>query len=310
MPLSVPKRLARRARATASGRNGSLAHTGSRVSASARMCRLGALFGAVLISGLSPAASTHAASPKATTCALAPRPAAGDTAHVTGLGADGSLTLDDGRHFAPDRIALPTRLEPSRKVIEAAGGAVTATLGGRTITFSRAQTDRHGRLVGEAVMTDGPDAGADIATILVAAGAAFTDAQGPCAAALLSAEAQAREARRGLWAEPGAIASATDEAEMSRRLGLYTVTEGRILSVGVRRERTYLNFGESWRRDFTLMVPTRDFAIILGQGQDPVILRGARIRARGVVREQGGPAIMIRSQADIERLSDRTGSED
>ncbi|MFG1294778.1 thermonuclease family protein [Xanthobacter sp. V13C-7B] len=195
-------------------------------------------------------------------------------------------------------------------MIEAAGGAVTATLGGRTITFSRAQTDRHGRLVGEAVMTDGPDAGADIATILVAAGGAFTDAQGPCAAALLSAEAQAREARRGLWAEPGAIASATDEAEMSRRLGLYTVTEGRILSVGVRRERTYLNFGESWRRDFTLMVPTRDFAIILGQGQDPVILRGARIRARGVVREQGGPAIMIRSQADIERLSDRTGSED
>lgn len=227
-----------------------------------------------------------------------------------GLAPDGSLMLEDGRRFVPDRIALPTRLEPQLVIPDAAAGAVRDTIGTRAITFSRTGTDRHGRLTGEARMVDGADGGGDIATLLVSAGAAYADAEGACAAPLLQAEADARRAHRGLWAAPGAISPAGDEEEMGRRRGLYTVTEGRILAVGVRRERTYLNFGETWRRDFTLMVPTRDFAIIFGHGQDPAMLRGAWVRARGVVREQGGPAIMIRSQADIERLSDRTGSED
>ncbi|WP_454917238.1 thermonuclease family protein [Xanthobacter sediminis] len=237
-------------------------------------------------------------------------------ARVAGVGPDGSLMLEDGRRFVPDHIVLPTRLEPA--LSDAAARAVLEALGGRRLALSRTASDRHGRLTGEARLTDAAGGQADLAAALVAAGAAYADGEGPCAPALLAAEADARRARRGLWAQKGAVADAGDEGEMGRRRGLYAVAEGRVVAVGVRRERTYLNFGETWRRDFTVIIPTADFAIMFGQGgaedqgpgHDPATLRGARVRVRGVVREQGGPAIMARSAADIVRLADRRGSED
>ncbi|MFG1393683.1 thermonuclease family protein [Xanthobacter agilis] len=272
--------------------------------------------------------------PKPVACVPAAASADPST-RIVALTEDGSLKLEDGRRFVPNRIVLPTRLEPAPDVANAAARAVIDAIAGRPITLSRTAPDRHGRLTGDARLSNTSDAEGDLAALLVFAGAAYTAADAPCAPPLLALEAQARRARRGLWARPGAIATAGDPQAMGLHRGLYTVAEGQILTVGVRRERTYLNFGETWRQDFTVIVPTADFAIILehghdqgqgngqgngqddgsayggsGSGRDPDVLRNARVRVRGVVREQGGPAIMVRSQADIERLADRTGSED
>ncbi|MFG1400750.1 hypothetical protein [Xanthobacter sediminis] len=269
---------------------------------------LGALAAAPLL-----ASGADAAGAKRPACA-AGESTAGLSARIAGMGPDGSLLLTDSRRFVPDGIVLPTRLEPVDGLPEAAARAAIDAVGGQEITFSRVGMDRHGRLTGAARVAgaDGPEA--DIATRLVAAGAAYASADAACALSLAAAERAARAARRGLWARPGAVAAAENEEEMGRHLGLHAVAEGRIKAVGGRRETTYLNFGEIWRRDFTVLVPTRDFAIIFGHGagsgHDPDTLRGERVRARGVVREQGGPAIMVRSPAGIERLGERAGSEE
>ncbi|MFG1479447.1 thermonuclease family protein [Xanthobacter sp. V4C-4] len=229
---------------------------------------------------------------------------------IGGVAPDGSLTLDDGRRFVVENIVVPTRLEPVDGLAEAAARAGMAAVEGHPVLVSGTATDRHGRTVGQARLTAAVEGRVDLAAVLVAAGAAYATGDGPCAAALLAVEAEARGAGRGLWKRAGAVAAAGDERDMARRRGLHAVAEGRILAVGVRRDRTYLNFGETWRRDFTVMVRTSDFATILGHGQDPAMLRGALVRVRGVVREQGGPAIMVQSQAGIERLGERTGSEE
>ncbi|MFG1430800.1 thermonuclease family protein [Xanthobacter sp. V2C-8] len=284
-----------------------------RARGAAKAARIAASVLGALAAGPLLAPGANAAAAKRPVCA-AGESSSGPSARIVGMAPDGSLLLQDGRRFVPDGIVLPTRLEPVNGLTEAAARAATDAVGGREITFSRVGTDRHGRLTGAARMTGADDAGADIAARLVAAGAAYASADGACAPSLVADEHAARAARRGLWARPGAIAPAGDEEEMGRRLGLHAVAEGRIKAVGGRRETTYLNFGEIWRRDFTVLVPTGDFAIIFGHGagsgHDPDTLRGERVRVRGVVREQGGPAIMVRSPAGIERLGERAGSEE
>lgn len=315
MPQSVPKALSggavgdgAAARApSCAGARGRAGRGASALLLALLPALLAALLAAALLAG-APGPS-HAAPARSAGCDVPP-PSPGTPARVGAVTPDGSLELEDGRRLVPERIVVPTRLEPVPGLAQAAARAAKVAVGGRDIEVMGAAVDRHGRLTAPARLVDPVDGRSDLAAALVAAGAAYAAAEDPCAAPLRAVEAEARQARRGLWAQKGALATAGDEDEMGRRRGLHTVAEGSILSVGVRRDRTYLNFGETWRRDFTVMMRTSDFATIFGHGQDPAMLRGAVVRVRGVVREQGGPAIMLKSQADIERLKDRTGSEE
>lgn len=150
-------------------------------------------------------------------------------------------------------------------------------------------------------------AGEDLAARLIRAGAGYARPMAgddACRAARLAAEDEARTARRGLWGLADAVAPANDEAAMAIRAGLFTVAEGRVLAAGGTKERIYLNFGASWRQDFTVMIEREDFATILGDSLEPAMLRGTLVRVRGVVRTDGGPAITVRQAGDIARLSD------
>lgn len=246
---------------------------------------------------------------------------------VLGLDDDGSLRLADGRRLVPEQVAVPVRLGADAPLWTRASAAVTAGIAGKPVRLGPTATDRHGRLTGPALLLSngsarddgrGADFGADsdLALALVRSGAAFADPSPPCAKAFLEAEDEARRARRGLWGSAEAVHATTDIDGLSARAGLFSVAEGRILTVGVRRDRTYLNFGDSWRQDFTVMMATADFATILGHGLDAAMLRGTMVRVRGVVREQGGPAMVVKTAAavtqlagqDLERSQDHEGT--
>lgn len=148
--------------------------------------------------------------------------------------------------------------------------------------------------------------GEDLAAMLIRAGAGYARPMAgddACRAERLAAEDEARTARRGLWALAVAIAPAHDADAMAIRAGLFTVAEGRVLAAGATRERVYLNFGASWRQDFTVMIEREDFATILGDSLEPAALRGTLMRVRGVVQTDGGPAIAVRQAGEIVRLS-------
>ncbi len=232
------------------------------------------------------------------------------TQDVAGRGArwsdTGTLTLADGKSLVPEGIALPTRLWPDKGMLARAADAAAWVLEGCTVVPASAAPDRHGRLIGAAGLAC-PMAESirreDLSTALARAGAGYATADGDaaCSAQRLAAEAEARLARRGIWSLGAAMAPAGDQRAMEERLGLYTVAEGRVLAVGG-RDRMFLNFGSSWKQDFTVMLAREDFATILGDRLDPAILRGSLIQVRGVVREEGGPAMAPRRRGEVLRI--------
>ncbi|MFG1346213.1 hypothetical protein V5F59_15065 [Xanthobacter autotrophicus DSM 431] len=224
----------------------------------------------------------------------------------------GELLLADGSRLAPEGIVLPTRLATDPAIPAAAAVAAAAALEGHAVRLAAPRSDRHGRLSGAALLGPadgsggaGDDLGEDLVTALLRAGAGYArpgTADGSCAAAHRAAEAEARQEKRGIWAVAGTVAEATDEAGLNAHTGLFVVAEGQVRDVGVTRERVYLNFGARWRQDFTVIIQREDFATILGDSLDPAALRGTRVRVRGVVRADGGPAILARRAGEIERL--------
>jgi len=115
---------------------------------------------------------------------------------------------------------------------------------------------------------------------------------------LLAAEAQARAAKRGLWADPY---YAVQRAETVGETDRYLVVEGRVLSVAESSGRTFLNFGDDYKTDFTIAIPAEDLAAFTG-AHAPEALKAKAVRARGYVREAGGPLMQVDHPAQIELL--------
>lgn len=227
-------------------------------------------------------------------------------------GADGAVLLSDGRSLVPAGLALPTALDPRAGLVARSRATAETVLDGRFVVPVARSRDRHGRLIGDARLLpepeDGGRAGRSLAQALVSAGAGFADPQAApaCAAALLAAEAEARQARRGIFADPAAVLPALDQDRLGRRAGLFTLAEGRVRAAGATRDKVFLNFGSRWREDFTIVLPAGDFATILGDGLDPAMLRGTLVSVRGVVRMDGGPAIFVRGKDEIAILDGPT----
>lgn len=117
---------------------------------------------------------------------------------------------------------------------------------------------------------------------------------------LLAAEAKARDARQGIWAEPY-FAVRTAET-VSGAEGGYQIVEGVVRSVETRDDRTYLNFGEDYRSDFTVMILAKDLPTWGEPALDPASLEGASVRVRGFVSDRGGALIRADHAAQIEVL--------
>lgn len=132
--------------------------------------------------------------------------------------------------------------------------------------------------------------------LLVSRGLALVDGKigGPCRNTLLAAEREARDARRGLWAAPGAVALPAEAPEkILRRRGHFALVEGTVLSVGHGAATVYLNFGRRWSQDVTVTIARRIAKRLAAAGLDPDRLAGRRVAVRGIVETWGGPRIEV-----------------
>lgn len=172
---------------------------------------------------------------------------------------------------------------------------------GKTLSLELGETsrDRRGRILAQATAADG----AWLQGALLEAGLArvetFADNHAR-AAEMLAIEAAAREAGRGLWSDPRYRVVTAAEAE--RLVEGYYLVEGRVQRVVERRDRYYLDFGQDWRRDFSVAIWKRDRARFRAQGMDPPELANAALRVRGWVRMLHGPMIEASHPEQIERL--------
>ena len=112
--------------------------------------------------------------------------------------------------------------------------------------------DRHGRL---SARLYGPD-GTWIGGALVEAGHLILAPAGggACRGTLLALEDAARAAGRGIWAPPTPYFALAEDRELIEHIGRYMVVEGRVRSIGTGRSVTFLNFGDDWSKDFTVLL--------------------------------------------------------
>jgi endonuclease YncB( thermonuclease family) len=129
-------------------------------------------------------------------------------------------------------------------------------------------------------------------------------ADAACAAELATAEAAAREARRGTWASSSVVKDVEHPADILTRLGQFAVVEGKVLSVRQAGGTVYLNFGRRWTRDFAATISRRMVPYFEAAGVTPASLESRRVRVRGWVERRGGPRINVLRVGQIEVIGD------
>jgi endonuclease YncB( thermonuclease family) len=209
-----------------------------------------------------------------------------------------SFRLADGREV---RLA---GIEPVVTEKASRTSALSAILAGRDVTLRGEDDtpDRYGRqpafvfLASSETLVQGQ---------LLALGEALvsgTVTNKDCASTLMAAETEARQAKRGTWADPTAIKNAESPGDILAGIGRFTVVEGRVLSVRQAGATTYLNFGRNWTRGFAVTISRRMIGAFEAAGTSVKSLENRRIRVRGWIEARGGPRIEALRVGQIELL--------
>lgn len=237
----------------------------------------------------------------------------GETATVESVVDGETLKLTDGREVrllgvkAP-RAPLGWKGEDPWPFVAESKAALDRMVSGATVElrFDARREDRHRHVLAQVIIErDGTQIW--LQEELVARGFARVYALADtraCVGALLAAEREAREARRGLWRS---WAYRTQDAGDPKRLGrltrTYQLVEGTVHAVGEGRKLLYLNFAEDWRNDFTVTIERKSLANFEAAGLDLEALPGKRIRVRGFIEWWNGPMIAATHPEQIEVLT-------
>jgi endonuclease YncB( thermonuclease family) len=243
--------------------------------------------------------ATAANPASATPCAFEPQ----GEGRVSAVTDARSFRLADGRdvRLAGIELVFPEKPDagPAR--------ALTAMLAGHDVRLDGEDDvpDRYGRQL--AFVWRLPDETL-VQRELLAQGEAVASADvsdKDCAATLLAAEATAREAKRGIWADPAAIKNTESPGDILTGIGRFALIEGEVLSVRQAGAITYLNFGRNWTRDFAVTIPRRALANLAAAGLVLKSLENKRIRVRGFVEARTGPRIEVLRAGQIELIRDK-----
>ncbi len=209
-----------------------------------------------------------------------------------------SLRLKDGRIIRLAGLALPAlgfEKAAKERLAELAGRGEL-----RIAHDPGAGMDRHGRLLAHLERDDGLWLQEELLRAGLARFQSRPDAR-LGAARLLAIEAEAREAKRGLWGDKRHLV--LDAAlPAAIRSGSFQIIEGKVSSAKRIRDMIYLNFGPDWKSDFTLEIDRAGQAALRKAKISPLKLEGQAIRARGQIYLRNGPAMQITHPEQLEML--------
>lgn len=138
-----------------------------------------------------------------------------------------------------------------------------------------------------------------IARTIIAANAVEMSAQ------LLKAEQQARTHKRGIWSKGSDYLVLTPDTA-AQAMGQYAIIEGIVQKTASIRNNVYLNFGENWKTDFTIMITPTIRKKLAQQGIHPLSLSGETVRVRGWAREYNGPLIELDVPEHLELIPQKS----
>lgn len=218
-------------------------------------------------------------------------------------GGQGEIALASGERVRLVDVKLAEREQAQGEAGRPSPEAWLASLAGQEVAVTRVgPPDRWGRAPAALALVEGTTR-IDLAEFLVAEGWALVDAgerDGLCRPDLLALERRARAGRLGLW-RTGRLPLAAGQPDALRaEAGRFAIVEGRVVSVGERKDRTYLNFGRDFSRDFSVVIPRRLWAAMKRGGAGAADFKGHPVRVRGIVEMRRGPSIELVSDTMLE----------
>lgn len=204
----------------------------------------------------------------------------------------------DGRRV---RLALLLPKDDQPRANEAARTLSTLVLNKRvTLAYDERSVDRHGDVV--AYVFVGADkiwAQARLVEQGFARVQTLPDIRA-CAAQLLEREQIERDAKVGIWSE--ATNGVRTPEGLAGAIGTFQIVEGEPKNIITRRDRTYVNFGDDYRSDFTLTISKRDMKRFAAAGVDPQSWKNKKIRVRGWLSLLNGPEIELTHPEQVEMV--------
>lgn len=219
-----------------------------------------------------------------------------------------TLTLADGREVRLTGIQAP-KLPLGRRNFTAwplaadSKRTLERLVSGRSVqlyTDGNGQ-DRYRRILAHVVRSDGLWIQGNMIERGLARVYTFPDNH-RLAEALLARERTARQAAKGIWALPYYAIRSTDPAPLTNDVGTFQLLSGTVVDVAKVRSRTYLNFGEDYRSDFTISIDRKASPLFDAAGFDLDSLKGRSILVRGWVKNFNGPLIDVTHPEQIEIL--------
>lgn len=224
-------------------------------------------------------------------------------AHIMRVEKNGVLVMNDGRALHLEGIRLPNAaLDHAPPAIADKAFQELETMARGRELDARAiypKEDRYDRVRAQIFTEDG----VWLQMELLKKGLARVDVapdRGECYRDLYAAEADARKAGLGLWADPAYGFRSPDAVAADK--GTFQIVVGRVVSTAAVDGRVYLNFGQDWRRDFTVVLSSDDVKTFKAMGVDPLNYEGKLVRVRGFVQSLSGPAIAVGNPKQIELL--------
>lgn len=193
---------------------------------------------------------------------------------------------------------------------EEAVTALRALVLGRTVELAYAgrKRDRYGRLLAHLFLDRGGTRTWVQGELLRNGHARVYGLPGSyaCMRELLAHEQVARDAQAGLWASAAyASRNARHARSLLRARNTYQIVVGEVARVKVTRNRTYLDFGKDWRRDFSVGVSAKTLRANPEWAKALTALEGRRVEVRGWIDYSYGPFINIEDPAQISVVEER-----
>ncbi len=234
-----------------------------------------------------------------------------DRVHVTTVIDGDTLGLEDGREVRLTGIQAP-KLPLGRANFEQwplapeAKQALQELAVNRTVDLfvDERSEDRYRRILAHAVRDDGVWLQGAMVERGLARVYTFADNR-RMAEALYQLEKTARQFRRGLWSLDHYAVRPSRPDDLRNDIGTFQIIEGRVIDAAKVRARTYLNFGDNYRTDFTASIERSVWPLFDEVDRDPLALEGRIIRVRGWLQDFNGPLIDITHPEQIEIVDER-----
>ncbi|MBL8630326.1 MAG: thermonuclease family protein [Rhodospirillaceae bacterium] len=159
-----------------------------------------------------------------------------------------------------------------------------------TVRFGTVTRDRNGRTLGHLVRSDGLWIQGEMLRQGMARVYTFPDNR-KLAGEMLALEAEARKAKRGIWAHPFYAVRDAASPSLSDDKGTYQIVAGTVKDTAKTKDRIYVNFGDDFRSDFTIAIEKRDWKIFEGSNVDLLALKNKTVEVRGWITMRNGPMI-------------------